>query len=104
MVSVGGRLIVAKKIHVVTTSTPSGRKSLTSNRTQLKTIASTTSPTRIEFAVRPADARVATARHIDFKVLPKAPMHFGFYLMIAALLLMGVEVGYALYQLATFVL
>jgi len=31
-------------------------------------------------------------------------MHFGFYLMIAALLLMSVEVGYALYQLATFVL
>ena len=34
----------------------------------------------------------------------KAPMHFGFYLMIAALVLMGVEVGYALYQLASFVL
>jgi hypothetical protein len=34
----------------------------------------------------------------------KAPMHFGFYLMIAALVLMGVEVGYALYQLANFML
>jgi hypothetical protein len=34
----------------------------------------------------------------------KALMHFGFYLMIAALVLMGVEVVYALYQLASFVL
>jgi hypothetical protein len=31
-------------------------------------------------------------------------MHFGFYLMIAALVLMGVEVVYALYQLASLVL
>jgi hypothetical protein len=31
-------------------------------------------------------------------------MHFGFYLMVAALVLMGVEVVYALYQLASFVL
>jgi hypothetical protein len=31
-------------------------------------------------------------------------MHFGVYLMIAALVLMGLEVGYALYQLASFVL
>ncbi len=31
-------------------------------------------------------------------------MHFGFYLMIAALVLVGLEVVYALYQLATFVL
>jgi hypothetical protein len=29
-------------------------------------------------------------------------MHFRFYLMIAALVLMGLEVLYALYQLATF--
>jgi hypothetical protein len=34
----------------------------------------------------------------------KALMHFGFYLMIAALVLMGLEVVYALYQLASFVL
>ena len=34
----------------------------------------------------------------------KALMHFGVYLMIAALVLMGLEVIYALYQLATFVL
>jgi hypothetical protein len=31
-------------------------------------------------------------------------MHFSFYLMMAALVLVGLEVGYALYQLATFVL
>jgi hypothetical protein len=31
-------------------------------------------------------------------------MHFGFYLMNAALVLMGLEVLYALYQLARFVL
>jgi hypothetical protein len=34
----------------------------------------------------------------------KAAMHFGFYMMIAALLIMGVEVLYALYQLANFFL
>jgi hypothetical protein len=32
----------------------------------------------------------------------KSGMHFGYYLMIAALVLMGLEVLYALYQLATF--
>jgi hypothetical protein len=31
-------------------------------------------------------------------------MHSGVYLMIAALVLMGLQLGYALYQLATFVL
>jgi hypothetical protein len=31
-------------------------------------------------------------------------MHFGFYLMMAALVLMGLEAVYALYQLASFVL
>ncbi len=31
-------------------------------------------------------------------------MHFGLYLMIAALVLMSLEVCYALYQLASFVL
>jgi hypothetical protein len=29
-------------------------------------------------------------------------MHFGYYLMMAALLLMGLEALYALYQLAAF--
>ena len=31
-------------------------------------------------------------------------MHFSFYLMMAALVLVGLEVAYALYPLATFVL
>jgi hypothetical protein len=31
-------------------------------------------------------------------------MHFGFYLMIAALVVMGAEALYALYQLANFFL
>jgi hypothetical protein len=31
-------------------------------------------------------------------------MHFSFYLMIAALVVVGLEVAYALYQLAAFVL
>jgi hypothetical protein len=31
-------------------------------------------------------------------------MHFGLYMMIAALVLMGLEVAYALYQLASFIL
>jgi hypothetical protein len=31
-------------------------------------------------------------------------MHFGYYLMLAALALVGLEVVHALYQLATFVL
>ena len=34
----------------------------------------------------------------------KAIMHFSFYLMIAALVILGVEVAYALYQLANFFL
>jgi hypothetical protein len=38
--------------------------------------------------------------NIGFKIL----MHFGFYLMIAALVVMGLEVAYVLYQLASFVL
>jgi len=42
----------------------------------------------------------AGRKNIWFKLL----MHFGFHLMIAALVLMGLEVIYALYQLATFVL
>jgi hypothetical protein len=31
-------------------------------------------------------------------------MHFSFYLMIAALVILGVEVAYALYQLANYFL
>jgi len=34
----------------------------------------------------------------------KSEMHFSYYLMIAALVLVGFEVAYALYQLTLFVL
>jgi len=34
----------------------------------------------------------------------QATMHFSSYLMIAALVLMGLKLAYAFYQLATFVL
>jgi hypothetical protein len=39
-------------------------------------------------------------RHFGFQVL----MHFSSYLMIVAFVLMGLELAYAFYQLATFVL
>jgi hypothetical protein len=39
-------------------------------------------------------------RHIGFQAL----MHFSPYLMIVALVLIGLELAYAFYQLATFVL
>jgi hypothetical protein len=55
-------------------------------------------PTRIEFGLRPAANSARAAKGIGFK----SGMHFGYYLMIAALVLMGLEVLYALYQLATF--
>jgi len=54
----------------------------------------------IEFGCRSFAETARAARNIWFKVL----MHFGFYLMIAALVLVGLEVAYALYQLASFVL
>ena len=37
-------------------------------------------------------------------ILVKSLMHFGSYLMIAALVLTGLQVLYTLYQLATFIL
>ena len=40
--------------------------------------------------------------HVSFWL--KTFMHFSFYLMIAALVILGVEVAYALYQLANFFL
>jgi len=55
-------------------------------------------PTRSEFGLRPAANWAQAARGIGFK----SGMHFGYYLMIAALVLMGLEVLYALYQLVTF--
>jgi hypothetical protein len=48
--------------------------------------------------LRPAANPAPAARGIGFKLI----MHVGYYLMIAALVLMGLEVLYALYQLATF--
>jgi len=53
---------------------------------------------RTEFGLRPAANWARAARGIGFE----SGMHVGYYLMIAALLLMGLEVLYALYQLATF--
>ena len=51
--------------------------------------------------LRSAAARSAQAAKIfGFKPF----MHFSFYLMIAALVLVGFEVAYALYQLTMFVL
>jgi len=55
-------------------------------------------PTRIEFGLRPIARSARAAKGIGFK----PGMHFNYYLMIAALVLMGLEVLYALYQLATF--
>jgi len=59
-------------------------------------------PTRIEFGLRlganPHGPRKLFSDPIGFK----SCMHFGYYLMIAALVLMGLEVLYALYHLATF--
>jgi hypothetical protein len=55
-------------------------------------------PTRIKFGLRPAAKSAWAAKGIGFK----SGMHFGYYLMVAALVLMGLEVLYALYQLATF--
>jgi hypothetical protein len=52
---------------------------------------------RVWFTAWPRNSHRA-AKGIGFK----SGMHFGYYLMIAALVLMGLEVLYALYQLATF--
>jgi hypothetical protein len=46
--------------------------------------------------------RAVGAGHKTFGFKPF--MHFSFYLMIAALVLVGFEVAYALYQLTMFVL
>jgi hypothetical protein len=54
----------------------------------------------IEFASRPH----ATMREPYQSIWFRALMRFGLYLMIAAFILMGAEVAYALYQLATLVL
>ena len=50
----------------------------------------------IELGTRPFAQLRKPRESIWFKIL----MHFSFYLMIAALVILGVEVAYALYQLA----
>jgi hypothetical protein len=50
----------------------------------------------------PAPRSCATGRRKTFGHV--LAMHFGFYLVIAALVIMSVEVVYALYQLANFFL
>jgi hypothetical protein len=55
---------------------------------------------RIEFGSRPCAIHARGKKY--FGCNPS--MHFGFYLMIAALVVMGLEAIYALYQLATLVL
>jgi hypothetical protein len=54
------------------------------------------SPMSIELGARPFAQLRKPRESIWFKTL----MHFSFYLMIAALVILGVEVAYALYQLA----
>lgn len=58
------------------------------------------SPMRIEIDSRPH----ALARQPQQSVWFKALMRFGLYLMIAAFVIMGAEVAYALYQLMGLVL
>jgi hypothetical protein len=74
------------------------RKSLTTNPTQLKerqviTPAYLSSVFGLSRPRRPHDS-----------IWFKPSMHFSFYLMIAALVILGVEVAYTLYQLANFFL
>ena len=46
----------------------------------------------------------SVATHRAKKNRFQTDMHFSFYLMIAALVLMGLQLAYAFYQLAAFVL
>ena len=60
-------------------------------------------PTRIEFGLRLGATSAPAAKAVGSDPIGfTSRMHFGYYLMIAALVLMGLEVLYALYQLATF--
>jgi multidrug transporter EmrE-like cation transporter len=54
----------------------------------------------IEFGSRPLAEKRRPQESFWFKTF----MHFSFYLMIAALVILGVEVAYALYQLANLAL
>ena len=58
----------------------------------------------IEFGSRPSAQLRWPQGNIELNIGFKIHMHFGFYLMIAALVVMGLEVAYSLYQLASFVL
>jgi hypothetical protein len=55
---------------------------------------------RIDIGSRPP----AVAREPQQSIWLKARMRFGLYLMIVAFIIMGAEVAYALYQLASLVL
>jgi hypothetical protein len=55
---------------------------------------------RIEFGSWPCAAMREPKESIWFKTL----MRFGFFLMIAAFIIMGAQVAYALYQLANLIL
>ena len=48
--------------------------------------------------------RFATRRFKKKNPVVRASMHFSAYLMIAALILLGLQLAYAFYQLASFVL
>jgi hypothetical protein len=83
---------------------------LTTNRTQPKDCRSPNHLGNITHAYRLASRPAALLLHGPCETFDcetfwlKTLMHFGVYLMIAALVLMGLEVGYALYQLAGMVL
>ncbi len=55
---------------------------------------------RIEIGSRPR----ALMREPEESIWFKALMRFGFFLMITAFVIMGAEVAYALYQLASLIL
>ena len=74
------------------------RKSLTTNPTRPKEEPTSSSPS-IEFGFRSVASRRPQQR-----IWFETSMHFSFYLMIAALVILGVEVAYALYQLANYFL
>jgi len=59
----------------------------------------TSSSPSIEFGFRSVASRRPQQR-----IWFETSMHFSFYLMIAALVILGVEVAYALYQLANYFL
>ena len=72
-----------------------------SDADQKRDLSKASPPVTHEFGTGPR----VVARWLQEKLLGTTlAMHFGFYLMIAALVIMGAEVVYALYQLANFFL